>query len=65
MISYTITEDREKYERVSTTFVMRRSGVRLSSVAQKETIRFIDKKASNFGGFLVYIELKRFEQNIV
>ena len=46
-------------------FVMRRSGVRLSSVAQEETIRFIDKKASNYGGFLVYIELKRFEKNIV
>jgi hypothetical protein len=34
-------------------------------VAQEETIRFIDKKASNYGGFLVYIELERFEKNIV
>jgi len=44
---------------------MRRSAVRLRSVAQEQTIRSIDRKASNYGGFFVYIELKRFEKNIV
>jgi hypothetical protein len=38
---------------IKNTFVMRRSAVRLRSVAQEQTIRFIDKKANK----LLYINL--------